>query len=276
MKITKKIFLFGLISVLSFSTLTGCGKDKETTQETKTTNILSEGNTPISERVGLSFDMSSTTKENFTIYGTVEDLENEFYYNSALINKKLVASADTKIIYNATIDHTLTLLALEDNDGKVTINDTEYGFENNNEISVELVAGTYTITSKDTDLCYILVSEINHTIEVELPNGQLIAFNVDDVEVEEGNGYVTYTFFDGSKLKVNTDNTSEILDYGTSGLFTFEEETIEETEETLESEDPVEANSGAEIEQNADEAAPETEENKEAEMPEDNQEEKTN
>ena len=33
---------------------------------------------------------------------------------------------------------------------------------------------------------------------------------------------------------------------------------------------------GAEIEQNADEAAPETEESKEAEIPEDNQEEKTN
>lgn len=222
----KKALLIGLILTLSVFTLVGCSnKEKPTTQETVQENVLSDGVEPIVDRVGLGFDMSSNTKKHFTIYGTTEGIE-EFYYNSALINQKLLASNDTKIIYNSSIDHNLVLLAEDGTKGNVSINGQDYSFNKNNELIVELSAGEYTITSTSVDLCYILIYERNDTIEVELETGT-IAFSLSDVLVDEQKDYTIYTFQDGTELQVNNDGTTEILKYGDNDLFGLEDQTLE-------------------------------------------------
>lgn len=252
MRIKSKLIALGLVSLMSISMLVGCGKSGSSKSELS----LSEGTAVIKEETGLSFDLESKTKENFTIHGKTEDLSEPFYYNSTMITKSLVGDKDMFIKYNADFEHTLVLYA-DKSEGTINVNDKDYDLAGNQVFSLEIPAGDVKVTTKDVNLYYILVTNVNHTIEVELPGGSAIAFNTDDVEIQENkDGSVIYTFYDKAQLKVNKDGTTEVIYEGDYGLLNIApvpssevEEATPETEAEIESDETVEVEASESVEE---------------------------
>lgn len=215
-----KILTICLVSLLALSSLTGCGKNKKDTDniESAKSYVLSEGTTPINSHTGLSFDMYSNTRENYTVYGETEGIEETILYDSTMISTKLLGTENMKIIYTAEIPHSLLLLCDENVNGTVFINGQSYDVKKQ-EFELELEAGEYTITTTDVDIYYVLVNEVNHTITINFSDGMEISFNLDDVEVTNDAGNTIYTFWDGTEVKVDTNKIATVIKEGTSGIF---------------------------------------------------------
>lgn len=207
----KKYLLITTILLLIFA-LCGCTKENNTDNTDKEENVfLTQKSKDIDTPVLFSFDLEHPYCDYFTVYGQVEEINNEVIYNSTYLTKKLKAQENSYIEFTLENSYELTLYSYENSDGIVYINDTEYKFSND-EVKVELESGEYKIKLSDSDLYYINITEINHTKTLIFDNGDAISFNLDNVETEEMDEKTRYKFSDGMVIDEYKNGNVEIVE----------------------------------------------------------------